>query len=214
MGYRRDQHRLRPRQNRPRGFTIVELLITMALIILLLSILTVAIASVTRTSQSANTRALMNSIKQALASFKADVGYYPPVLDENRDLFTPWGVDANDWYSETALADFLFGYGNEQQDGHGNPGGRPAIGIRHPGPDGVWLATLNGAAGHTGSPSTSGLGVSARQLDSHIALGARFAMQQAVLPVRDGLIGHKDNSQFWEEVLNKLEPVSQAPQIH
>ncbi len=37
--------------------------------------------------------------------------------------------------------------------------------------------------------SLAGLGVSARRLDSHIALGARFAMQQAVLPVRDGLIG-------------------------
>lgn len=130
----------------------------MAMIILLLSILTVAIASATRTSQSANTRALMNSIKQALARFKADVGYYPPVLDENRDLLDPWGFDGipqnaddvnpNNWYTETALADYLIGYGNEQQDGHGNPvdASKPAIGIRHPGSDGVWLATVNGAA--------------------------------------------------------------------
>ncbi len=94
MGYRRDQHRLRPRENRPGGFTIVELLITMAMIILLLSILTVAIASATRTSQSANTRALMNSIKQALARFKADVGYYPPVLgDANPNDVTPTNHD-------------------------------------------------------------------------------------------------------------------------
>ncbi len=42
------------------------------------------------------------------------------------------------------------------------------------------------------SPMAAGLGVSARWLDSHIALGARFAMQQAVLPVRDGLIGGND----------------------
>ncbi len=28
------------------------------------------------------------------------------------------------------------------------------------------------------------------------------------------IAGHKDNSRFWEEVLQKLEPVSQAPQIH
>ncbi len=38
----------------------------------------------------------------------------------------------------------------------------------------------------------SGLGVSARWLDSPTAPGARFAMQQAALPVRDGLIGGHD----------------------
>ncbi len=43
-----------------------------------------------------------------------------------------------------------------------------------------------------GLPTSAGLGVSARWLDSHIALGARFAMQQAVLPVRDGLAGGHD----------------------
>ncbi len=171
MGYRPDQHRLRSRKNRPGGFTIVELLITMAMIILLLSILTVAIASATRTSQSANTRALMNSIKQALARFKADIGYYPPVLDANRDLDNPWGpdgipqpdgsgddIDPNDWYTETALADYLIGYGNEQQDGHGDPAdpNRPSLGIRHPGPDGVWLATRNGLDGSLGSRNIVG----------------------------------------------------------
>ncbi len=28
------------------------------------------------------------------------------------------------------------------------------------------------------------------------------------------IAGHKDNCRFWEEVLKKLEPVSQGPQIH
>ncbi len=173
MGYRRDQHRLQPRKNRPGGFTIVELLITMALIILLLSILTVAIASVTRTSQSANTRALMNSIKQALARFKADVGYYPPVLgttnpnppapNDVRNLLTPpdptsgsYRSDVQQWFSFASLADYLIGYGHHEQDGYGvvpgNPPIRdwdqeaPALGIRHPGRDGAWGATHNGGA--------------------------------------------------------------------
>ncbi len=173
MGYRRDQHRLRPRKNRPGGFTIVELLITMALIILLLSILTVAIASVTRTSQSANTRALMNSIKQALARFKADVGYYPPVLgttdpippvpNDVRNLLIPpdpasgsYRSDVQQWFSFASLADYLIGYGHHEQDGYGlvpdNPPIRdwdqeaPALGIRHPGRDGAWGASHNGGA--------------------------------------------------------------------
>lgn len=185
MGYRRDQHRLRPRKHRPGGFTIVELLITMAMIILLLSILTVAIASATRTSQSANTRALMNSIKQALARFKADVGYYPPVLgttnpnppapNDVRNLLTPpdptsgsYRGDIQEWFSFTALADYLIGYGHHEQDGYGvvpnNPPIRdwdqevPALGIRHPGRDGAWGATHNGGAtGGVGDRMRNGL---------------------------------------------------------
>ena len=75
---------------KPRGFTIVELLIVIAVIILLLSILIVAVNAATRTAQSASTRTLMNSMKQALVRFKADIGYYPPVLgDVSPTDFTP-----------------------------------------------------------------------------------------------------------------------------
>ncbi|MFB3139056.1 MAG: type II secretion system protein, partial [Phycisphaerales bacterium] len=61
-----------------RGFTIVELLIVIAVIIVLLSIVIVAVNAATRTAQSASTLTLMNSMKQALVRFKADIGYYPP----------------------------------------------------------------------------------------------------------------------------------------
>ncbi len=115
-----------------RGFTIVELLIVMAMIILLLSILIVAIAAATRTSQSASSRALMNSMKQALVRFKEDVGYYPPLFgpppaagfggnspDFLRQLFPPpnpallsdqeYRDQIQDWWSSAAMADYLIG---------------------------------------------------------------------------------------------------------
>jgi type II secretory pathway pseudopilin PulG len=88
------------------GFTIVELLIVIAIIIMLMGILIVAINAATRTAQGANTRSLMSSIKQALVRFQGDFGYFPPVLGdrdplvvdfpENHDLrrlFGPFGED-------------------------------------------------------------------------------------------------------------------------
>lgn len=145
------------------GFTIVELLIVTAMIILLLSILVVAVNRAGRTAQITNTRALMNSISQSLERFKEDVGYYPPVLDEIRDLDYPFAQDISDyedhvqdWYSVTSLAEYLLGYGHHDQDGYGFvpplQGGplyddeSPPLGLRHSGFDGVWGATVNGAA--------------------------------------------------------------------
>jgi len=182
------------RQSRgTRAFTIVELLIVIAVIIMLMGILIVAINSATRTAQGTNTRALMSSIKQALVRFRGDVGYYPPVLGDVdpqifddpeehdlRKLFGPlgkdreWGTDddivpdwseieenpeyaakVQEWYSVTSLAEYLLGYGHHNQDGYGAvpstptdlfPQERPPLGIRDPGRDGVWGATLQGDA--------------------------------------------------------------------
>ena len=189
------------RQSRDtRGFTIVELLIVIAVIIMLMGILIVAINAATRTAQGTNTRALMSSMKQALVRFKGDIGYLPPVLGNTsaaidvdpqnhglRKLFDPrgegmpptWGdgddvlpdgPDGNangayrdniqDWYSVTSLAEYLLGYGHHNQDGYGyispgqggplydgssptEPDERPPEGIRDPGHDGVWGATIN-----------------------------------------------------------------------
>ena len=153
------------------GFTIVELLIVTAMIILLLSILVVAVNRAGRTAQITNTRALMNSIGQSLERFKEDVGYYPPVLGVDRSLVVnaipdpttlnppndPAYVQAvQDWYSVTSLAEYLLGYGHHDQDGYGfvppRQGGplyddeSPPLGLRHPGLDGVWGATVHGAA--------------------------------------------------------------------
>ena len=148
-----------------RGFTIVELMIVIAVIILLLSILIVAVNAATRTAQSANTLALMNSMKQALVRFKADIGYYPPVfgpssepVERLRELF-PWPdpdppasyqVRIQNWWSSAAMAEYLLGYDWRRYDGYGsNADDRtdiseiPTLGIRDPGADGVWGGSVD-----------------------------------------------------------------------
>lgn len=145
-----------------RGFTVVELLIVVAVIILLLSILIVAMNQVVRGAQSANTISLMSSISQGLVKFKDDHGYLPPVLTDGRGVeFTfsgyssihgpdpthsDYDADVQDWYSITTLAEYLIGFGPGDEDGYGYPPDEiPTTGIRSPGGDGVWGATIYGS---------------------------------------------------------------------
>ncbi|MCH2161579.1 MAG: type II secretion system GspH family protein [Phycisphaerales bacterium] len=121
------------------GFTIVEMLVVLAMIILLASILIVALSKAAGTGQQASTTFLINSISSGLAQFKGDHGYVPPVLGDNgtpdtypgwsRDGIAPnagWDVEnATDlanmqqWYSVTTLAEYLLGYGSRDEDGYG-----------------------------------------------------------------------------------------------
>lgn len=154
-----------------RAFTIIELLISVTIIIILLSILIVAVNAAQRTAQKAKTESLMTAIKQGMVRFKEDMGYIPPVLDINRDLPMTGGQaalpnpadssyidDVQDWYSVTSLPDYLLGYSHHQHDGYGyNPAQSslldwdaetPPLGIRHPQSDGVWGASrISGALG-------------------------------------------------------------------
>jgi prepilin-type N-terminal cleavage/methylation domain-containing protein len=168
------------------GFTLIELLITISLIVLLVSIMTVALSSARTAAQVAETQSRLTALKQATVRFKEDVGYYPAVLDSNRDLAAfpvfpspssgspqqMYRYQAQDWYSITSPAEFLLGYGNQAQDGYGKlPGSQqgdldfeelPRFGIRHPGMDGVWRATDVYAGTGSGSvtdriPSTRGM---------------------------------------------------------
>ena len=89
----------------------------------------------------------------------------PPNNSDLRKLFDPRdvlpelpngnanGAYANDiqtWFSWTSLPEYLIGYGNHDQDGYGIVGTGiwdeelPPIGLRDPGPDGVWEATIYG----------------------------------------------------------------------
>ena len=69
---------------RGRGFSLVEMLIVIAVIVVLLSLLITGLNIATRASQSANSRVLMQSIRQSIIRFRDDIGYYPPVLDGER----------------------------------------------------------------------------------------------------------------------------------
>ncbi len=155
--------RAAPPHATPRGFTLTELLVVVAIVVVLLGILIVAVNAAARTAQRASTQFLMTSIGQGLVRFKEDIGYYPPVLDRERALFAPpvrvWGLalsatdypaEVQTWFSETTLAEFLTGYDEGHWDGYGlgpdspaHIGETPTIGIRHPGRDGVWGATVD-----------------------------------------------------------------------
>jgi type II secretory pathway pseudopilin PulG len=156
------------------GFTVVELLVVIAIIIALLGTLLAALALASRRAQAAQTQVFLTSISNALVAFERDIGYVPPLLgsasptmDNPRDYFTQptWALSGSQptpasvtsfqrWYSYTSLPEYLLGYGDRTQDGHGvfnisaapagSPGSREqALGIRHPGDDGFWDGVLN-----------------------------------------------------------------------
>ncbi len=152
------------RHNSCRAFTIIELLVVVAIIIVLLSIIIVAVNAAIKTSQSANTQALMSSINKGLVQFRNDIGYLPPVLDEERGYVPPpnpndslgeYLDDMQEYYSFTTLPEYLIGYGDATEDGYGRDNWKIAedqgiepyetdgpLGIRHPGTDGYWSQAL------------------------------------------------------------------------
>ncbi len=127
-----------------RAFTVVELLVVVAVIVLLVGILVTVLSSSAKAAQAASTRALMGSISSALARFKTDLGYFPPVLGAApsmpsavgssghlRDLLIPQviggptlpqQVTPQNYCSITTLVEYLIGPGGRDQDGYGAVG--------------------------------------------------------------------------------------------
>ncbi|RLT01396.1 MAG: type II secretion system protein, partial [Planctomycetota bacterium] len=78
------------------AFTLIELLVVMAIIALLVGLIIVGVGAAQRRAQQVNTQFLMSSISQALARFKSDHGYYPPVLGDPSTLTsTLWRFSAS-----------------------------------------------------------------------------------------------------------------------
>ncbi|MDA1007732.1 MAG: hypothetical protein O2800_01825 [Planctomycetota bacterium] len=129
-----------------RGFTIVELLVTIGIIVALLGLLLVGLNAASAFAKRAKTSTLMHTIAQGLAQFKEDVGYYPPVLGVRgastvasvpgeigyaRDLLMPPAIanptvptaaemaSVRNWWSITSLPDYLVGYDDRTRDGYG-----------------------------------------------------------------------------------------------
>ena len=164
--------RAHPGTNRRRGFSVVELLVAMAIVVTLIALLVVAVERAMRGGQQAQTEFLMGSIEQGLTQFRNDHGYLPPVLGRSgtagsqnpgtlgylRDVLAPPQNAANQqaWFSITTLAEYLLGYGDRSSDGYGaigdppysNPNAQgvseiPTLGLRGPGRDGAWGAIVN-----------------------------------------------------------------------
>ncbi len=163
---------LRRPASRNRAFTVIELLVTIAIIVTLIALLVVAVDRAMRSGQEAQTQFLMGSIEQGLAQFRGDHGYLPPVLGRSgtsgsqspgnagycRDVLAPPvnAAQQQSWLSITSLADYLLGYGPRSADGYGaigdppysNPNAPgateiPTLGLRTPGRDGAWGSIVN-----------------------------------------------------------------------
>lgn len=139
-----------------RGFTVVEMLVTLSIIITLVGILVVGLSQASGAAQRAQTKFLMNSMASALAQFKGDHGYLPPVLGDgstfggtgtpnnlpgwSRDVMRPpfCGGCPNignrqAWYSVTSPAEYLLGYGDRTADGYGIVGDITQVNANAPG---------------------------------------------------------------------------------
>jgi type II secretory pathway pseudopilin PulG len=125
-----------------RGFTVVEMLVTLAIIITLVGILVVGLSRASGAAQRAQTKFLMNSMAAGFAQFKGDHGYLPPVLGSLTDwgqsgtpnTYAGWSRDVisppfcgncpnldnrQRWFSITTPAEYLLGYDNRTGDGYG-----------------------------------------------------------------------------------------------
>lgn len=166
MTFSRSSIRSLRRRGARQGFTLTELLVVVAIIVLLIGSIFVALGAAARRAQKVRTQFLLGSISTGLAQFQTDFGYLPPVLGSRdtgagatglgRDVVrfaqAAGGSDVErqqNWLSYTTLAEYLIGYGNRSQDGYGAmpanssvPGSKenPVLGIRAPGSDGCWGA--------------------------------------------------------------------------
>ncbi len=140
-----------------RGFTLIEVLMVIAIIALLIGLLIVALNKVRGTGEMASTEKLMQSIDAGLSQFKADHGFLPPLLDDTigvgggSDLL-PYAVDRSDdidYYSTLTLAPYLLGVGDLNGDGDDDEydDGVKGAGFRDPGLDHGWGYTYNGPGG-------------------------------------------------------------------
>ncbi|MFG0330833.1 MAG: type II secretion system protein [Phycisphaerales bacterium] len=142
----------RAARGRSRGFTVVELLVVITIIVLLVSIGTVAATRMRANAEVTSTRFLMGSIKNGLTQFESDHGFYPPLLndlDSDPEL-TP--VDEFSvkrrmgFYSTLTLVPYLVGVGDLNKSGGDErdefddlyDDGVEGVGFRDPGPDRAW----------------------------------------------------------------------------
>lgn len=68
------------------GFSVVELLVVIGILIAIISTLVVGLGYASRKARIANTEFLMNTIMTSLVQFRTETGYLPPVLGDPRQM--------------------------------------------------------------------------------------------------------------------------------
>jgi prepilin-type N-terminal cleavage/methylation domain-containing protein len=87
------------------GFTLVELLIAVAIIGLLIALLSVALGSARRATVAMRNKALVKNIQYGIDSFHRDTGYYPPSTGTSSNSVgnSGGGIDGAEWLGECLL---------------------------------------------------------------------------------------------------------------
>ncbi|MBN1391250.1 MAG: prepilin-type N-terminal cleavage/methylation domain-containing protein, partial [Sedimentisphaerales bacterium] len=92
------------------GFTIVELLTSIVIIVILLGLLLPSLAKIRRSAKEAAQKVQFATIDTALEAFKQDYGDYPP-SDRYEDIILPSGVQSNRIYcGAQKLTEALLGW--------------------------------------------------------------------------------------------------------
>lgn len=140
-----------------RGFTLIEILVVITIIVLLIGIASTAFIGAQRNAQRVATETRMNSIATAIDQFESELGFIPPlILDDPSVPFTDpdWCTSVSSrtdaatklreerYHSVYSLPVYLEGVGGlspsatrtdpDRHDGLAGPG------FRDPGPDHAW----------------------------------------------------------------------------
>ena len=79
-------HAARRQPRTDAGFSVVELLVVIGILIAIISSLVVGLGYASRQARVANTEFLMNTIMTSLVQFRTATGYLPPVLGDPRQM--------------------------------------------------------------------------------------------------------------------------------
>ena len=149
------------------GFTLVELLVAIAIIALLLGIVIAGMSGAISFARRAAGTAQLQALSQGIEAFNADMGFYPPLISHlestHGPIETPETPAAKEtkaqrnstlarayrearYMSEWSLAAFLMGEGDLNGDGNDveadldKDDGKAGLGLRNPGESRAWKA--------------------------------------------------------------------------
>ncbi|MBL8764033.1 MAG: prepilin-type N-terminal cleavage/methylation domain-containing protein [Phycisphaerae bacterium] len=125
-----------PRRHAARGFTLVEVTVTMLIIVVLITLVFAGVTAALRSAREAGERQLVSSVARAVDQFRQQFGFLPPLADDENPVDETNNVvrvrdaaflrfesdlDKTRW-SETSLGIYLLGILEKDVDGIDGPG--------------------------------------------------------------------------------------------